>query len=455
MAFTKDGFYGNGADSNTFTLKHPNGKDTNKYFTLVNKKTGEIEVYQDERVGNKRVGTIGADGKMKYNDAWYAGVRETDRKTIENGLPAIKNHAITTAKTGIINEKGLDAGPAGAEARKLTKGIDQAISDSELGQASRPANIGLGKEAEPIAGTKESGFGIHVFPTSLRTNKGGQDFLKIDMMKFIARDLTGAVGGVGGKKHLGIEQRQSDRESIGTVILPCPGGLRDSQQVTWQEDSMNPWQLAIANIALNLMDNPDKGVEVAGSIVETALGTPDTRDAVAKYMAGQAANVQNLQTRTTGAILNPNMELLFSTPKTRNFTFAFTLAPRSQNEAMTIIKIIRFFKQGMAPIRSKSRLFLKSPHTFRLAYKRNAQSVKKDHSENGIGIKDHPYLNQFKECALSTFSVDYTPNGQYSTYEDGVMTAYSVTMNFQELNPIYNDDYGAVPSDGLPAEIGF
>ena len=35
---------------------------------------------------------------------------------------------------------------------------------------------------------------------------------------------------------------------------------------------------------------------------------------------------------------------------------------------MTVIKIIRFFKQGMAPIRSKSRLFLKSPHTFRLAY---------------------------------------------------------------------------------------
>ena len=52
----------------------------------------------------------------------------------------------------------------------------------------------------------------------------------------------------------------------------------------------------------------------------------------------------------------------------RNFTFAFTLAPRSREEAKTIIRIIRFFKQGMAPIRSKSRLFLKSPHTL-LAYK--------------------------------------------------------------------------------------
>ena len=56
---------------------------------------------------------------------------------------------------------------------------------------------------------------------------------------------------------------------------------------------------------------------------------------------------------------------------------------------------------------------------------------------------------------MDSFSVDYTPNGQYSTYEDGVMTSYNITMNFREMNPIYNDDYGDVPSQGLPAEIGF
>jgi len=451
-ATTKTGFYGSDGTDNQFTIP---GSDK-KYFTLVNEKTGEVEVWQDTEgetlsFHDKRVGNIGADGEIDFNNAWWGGANKKDKALISdaNNLAVIKNASQKTATTGLIANGVKPPEAAQAEARKLTKGVDQAISDTDIMQASRPANIGLGKEAEPTAGTKEGGFGIHVFPTSLRTNKGGQDFLKIDMMKFIARNLTGAVGGVGGRKHLGIEQRQTDRESIGTVILPCPGGLRDSQQVSWQEDSMNPFQLAVANIALNLIDNPERGVEVAGDIIQKALGTPDTRDAVGKYMAGQAAQAQNLQTRTTGAILNPNMELLFSSPKTRQFAFAFTLAPRSQKEAMTIIKIIRFFKQGMSPIRSKSRLFLKSPHTFRLAYKRNAQM------NDGIGIKDHPYLNQFKECAMSAFTVDYTPNGQYSTYEDGVMTAYNITMNFQELNPIYNDDYGAVPSEGLPAEIGF
>ena len=176
----------------------------------------------------------------------------------------------------------------------------------------------------------------------------------------------------------------------------------------------------------------------------------------------RASGAQNLQQRATGAIMNPNMELLFNAPSIRNFSFAFTLAPRSREEAKTVIRIIRFFKQGMAPIRSKSRLFLKSPHTFRLAYKHKALTGDREGDRNLIASQgtnnsatDHPYLNKFKECAMGSFGVNYTPNGPYSTYEDGVMTAYSVTMNFQELNPIYNDDYGAVPSEGLPAEIGF
>ena len=143
------------------------------------------------------------------------------------------------------------------------------------------------------------------------------------------------------------------------------------------------------------------------------------------------------------------MELLFNGPDLRNFTFSFLLAPRSEAEAMTVVRIIRFFKQGMAPIRSKSRLFLKSPHTFRLAYKNTATTGRTD----GFGVNDHPYLNKFKECAMQTFGVNYTPNGQYSTYEDGVMTAYQVTMGFQEMTPIYNDDYGD-SGNTVPARIG-
>ena len=88
----------------------------------------------------------------------------------------------------------------------------------------------------------------------------------------------------------------------------------------------------------------------------------------------------------------------------------------------------------MAPKRSNSRIFLKSPNVWKLKYTfRNGDS--------------HPFLNNIKICALTGFNVDYTPDGSYSTYDneggvgDGSMTSYQVSMSFKELTPIYNDDF--------------
>ena len=231
------------------------------------------------------------------------------------------------------------------------------------------------------------------------------------------------------------------KRTIGSVILPIPGGIQDGQAVTWGGQTMTPLDMALANVALSgVTEGPGAMVSEAGNQAQKiAEGFEGNKKALAAVIAGMAAGGQQLLTRTTGAISNPNMELLFGGPSLRTFSFQFLLAPRDQDEAMTVIKILRFFKQGMAPIRTKSRLFMKSPHTFKLSYR------------NSTG-EEHKYLNKFKECALQSLGVDYAPNGQYSTYEDGVMTAYQMTMTYSELNPIYNDDYG---NEEFPAAIGF
>jgi hypothetical protein len=124
------------------------------------------------------------------------------------------------------------------------------------------------------------------------------------------------------------------------------------------------------------------------------------------------------------------MELLFKGPSLRPFSFKFQLSPRDKDEANEVIKIMRFFKQGGAPIRSKSNLFLKSPHIFRIKYVKMG--------ENG---ELHRGLNAFKTCALQSFGVNYTPTGNYATYSDGIMVSYDITMSFSEITPIFNDDY--------------
>ena len=296
-------------------------------------------------------------------------------------------------------------------------------------------NLINGAAGKSAVGTREKGFGAYVFPKSLREGSGGQDFLKFDMMKYEPKDFD--------KKTFAFKERSTDtdKRSIGSVILPIPAGIQDSTSVRFGDGSMSPLDMAKANVALTAVQDLGEGVsEVGNQARKIADAFGDTNGALAAVIAGMTSGSQELLTRTTGAIANPNMELLFGGPNLRTFSFQFLLAPRDKDEAMTVIKILRFFKQGMSPIRTKSRLFMKSPHTFQLSY-RNSEG------------KQHKYLNKFKECALSSFGVNYAPNGNYSTYEDGVMTAYQMTMTYSELNPIYNDDYG--DDTPLPAEIGF
>jgi len=450
---TKPGYYGADTAENVFSLPG----STEKYFTLVNQKTGEIEIWENDATGfsmhDKRVGNIGADGKIKYNQNWWGGARNKDKEIVDSNLALIKSKAITTTANGILEQNpGMKPESALNQARDLSKSNAAKEAEDIKNAMSRPAPaLEAGKKlGKSEVGTREkpNSFGIHVFPTTLRTGRDGQDFLKIDIMAYKPR---GVQPGQNNSTMLRIGERTINRETLGSVILPIPGNVQDNQQVSWNSDKLDPWQLALANVALTTIEKGvAEGIQTASDFTTQALASTDTKTALGSYFAAQASGAQNLMTRTTGAIMNPNMDLLFNSPELRNFSFSFLLAPRSQREAMTVIKIIRFFKQGMAPIRSKARLFLKSPHTFRLAYKQANASKR-----NAYGTNDHPYLNKFKECALGSFGVNYTPNGQYSTYEDGVMTAYQVTMNFRELTPIFNDDYGNSPRQGLPQEIGY
>ena len=275
---------------------------------------------------------------------------------------------------------------------------------------------------------KNPGGGAWVYPNALR--KAKQDFLKIDMLEYKPKqreDDPEGTGNLSGWKDRG---PLKNRKAIGTVMLPIPGGITSTDNVQWGGDKMDPAQTAMANIALTgIQEGLGKGVDELAKSTQAAVGSEDTRKALSTAIASAAsgAGAQLLQ-RTEGAIINPNMELLFKDPGLRTFNFTWKLAPRSAAEARTVIAIIKFFKAGMAVKKSESNLFLKAPNTWRLAYKRPNDGT-------------HPYLNLFKECAMTSFTVDYTPDGNYATFEDGVMTSYNITCGFNELEPIFENDY--------------
>lgn len=270
------------------------------------------------------------------------------------------------------------------------------------------------------------------YPITLKNDH--QDVIKFSMVKYRPKTFS--------QETFGFSSRLTATDIIGTVVLPIPNGISDTNAVTWGGADMNAAQAAAVNIATSGIEGGGSGLaDAAGNVARSIQGASDeVQKAIVGAFAGEATGVQGILARTAGLVINPNLELLFSAPTLRPFNFTFKLASRSPEESKTIRSIIRFFKQGMSPIRTPSTLFLKAPHTFQIKYLHRGA--------------DHKFLNKFKECALQSFGVSYTPEGQYATFTDGAMVSYQITMQFQELEPIFNDDYTSLDQNN-DTEIGF
>ena len=268
-----------------------------------------------------------------------------------------------------------------------------------------------------------------------------------DRIKFIARKLLPRIPNTEestfnlsytfGERNLNDAKIPVD----GPVIIAIQAPISDQNGVEWGGDNVNPLDAATFGLALNLItrgENPETvGNTIQGfvaSLYNTAKGN-QTR--IQTYLAGQAANINNVLARTDNVLLNPNLELLFNGPQLRPFTFTFKMSARTKDEAQTIKRIINYFKYHMAARRETNELFLRAPHVFDIQYCYGGESQK------------HPGINEIKTCALTNFSVDYTPLGSYATYSDGTMVAYTMNMQFQELRPIYDTDYDGYQTDDL------
>ena len=262
----------------------------------------------------------------------------------------------------------------------------------------------------------------------------GYDYIEITAYDYVPSGLdTGKKLKTGFK---GNNRRFTRRYE--TIQLPMQPGLAESTAVSWGGDSLNAIQAIGAQAAQNaITDAGERDFRGAlGALGEgvSNLGqlTQDdgTKAALAAYFAGQAVGANNLVARSSGQVINPNLELLFTGPNLRSFSFNFTLTPRDPEEAGIVRKMIRAMKRNMTPQRTSEALFLKSPRIFELEY------------IYGEGNEQHPFMNKFKPCACTSFTVNYTPDGSYMTYRDQPsMTSYQISMSFGEIEPIYADEY--------------
>ena len=271
------------------------------------------------------------------------------------------------------------------------------------------------------------------------------DYLEIKVLEYQPPGFETSGTGQSLRLQSSSESLKNKEIILGTIFLPIPEAITDSNGVTWGDDSLNGLAATALGIGLKTI-TAESGAEAAKALTsgtKEAVGSLLSDDmtiqainsnfaAMAVNALGGKTNATGILARQTGAILNPNMELLFGGVQLRQFSFSFDFAPRDENESIVIKKIIRAFKKSLNAKNSStgensSGLFIKSPDVFQLTYK--------------TGAKNHQFLHKFKPMALLNIGVNYTGAGTYATYDNTAPVHTKIDLTFQELNPIYSEDY--------------
>ena len=287
---------------------------------------------------------------------------------------------------------------------------------------------------------------------------------------------------------LGVSPGTPKEKAIGLVKLPMPNSLADSNNVSWGPDQLNAITAAATSAVMGTSNSALNGIlnflaEAEGKKIPQLLseglagaggfisGTAKDLGAALEKVGGvsgalnsPAANNINLLGKTVlgstllnligfqvspesilargaGVIPNNNLALLFNSPTLREFTFSWKMSPRSREEATRVNNILRFFKQGMAAKKSNNSYggggpsyFLGTPNVFDIHFK-TAKTKDYDLLDRNDSVL------RIKTCACTGAAVNYTPEGMWNAYEKGQPVAITLTLRFNELEPIFDTDY--------------
>ena len=427
-------------------------------IVLTNKANGQHSVYEDngalEGLGTELYnynpdGNVVTINSKDDFDAAFTGINANQFDTV------VKNTKIATlalAKKAVVtNDPQSRANLTRLVNTTGYKSIGKNIQELNPNET----NDSLQSEPRPVSESPsedETTVRPNANVQSSSTNNGTRETLRYprqsleeygyDYISITAYDYEPSGMKSYGERPSGFSKREGDgkrfKNKQETIQLPMQPQLSEATAVSWGNDTLNEIQRAGADIAAGTIRRAGDG-DIGGALSEMAsgvnaefsrlLGNGAAKNQIIAYFAGQAVGA-NVIGRTTGQVINPNLELLFTGPNLRSFNFNFTLTPREPEEAKTIRKIIRAMKRNMTPRISDKDLFLKSPRIFELEY------------IFGDNTEQHPYMNKFKPCACTNFTVNYTPDGSYMTYRgEPSMTSYQIAMSFGEIEPIYADEY--------------
>lgn len=248
--------------------------------------------------------------------------------------------------------------------------------------------------------------------------------------------LGGAIGGTGGALAAGAEIL-----GIGAVASLASSASRQTRRLKTAIALHVPNQLSI-RYGMQYDESDTAMLQAAttasGEFAQAlSKGMPKTMDeakqnmsglgSIAKgYLASEALQKNGGISAATGLAGNPKKEQVFKGVDFRKFSFDYQFFPRDEKEAENVLKIIEEFKFHMHPeFLDNNNFVYVYPSEFDVLYY-------KDGVENRT-------IHRHTACVLEEMNVNYTPNGTFTTFANGMPTQINVTMQFRELALLTKD----------------
>lgn len=139
--------------------------------------------------------------------------------------------------------------------------------------------------------------------------------------------------------------------------------------------------------------------------------------------------------------INPKVDVLYSNSQLRRFMFSYFMAPQSQQENTQMKNIIKTLRKYSAP-----ELTLGGAENQQSAFRSGFWfippaefEVQFYHSQGG-SWRENTGVPKIGRCVLERIDVNYTQQGEFSTFSDGSPTTAQLTMQFREMRIVSQAD---------------
>ena len=239
---------------------------------------------------------------------------------------------------------------------------------------------------------------------------------KIGAVGGAALNAAPAAIGVGAAATQAASVTRAQKRLKTAIALHIPNQLNIRYGVSWGEEDTFSYAAAAAGAEEILKALEGGGAKNLGNDAAAIVGAMGLKS----DKQGAAASA------AFGLASNPKKEQVFKNVDFRTFQFDYQFFPRNKDEAANVMRIIQEFKYHMHPEFKDANEFLYVyPSEFDIAYYQNGQ--------------ENPNLHRHTSCVLTEMNVNYTPNGQFNSFDNGMPTQINITLSFRELSLLTKD----------------